>query len=109
MFSFIFFKRSQVEKYNQKNVAKPQVTNTIEPYLPIFFIPKPDIESSILSFEDNHFQTIWEWLPRRLTITNPMLQYTSKGNGYALSSMLQHVQGIAPSLIVLKTNHNHVC
>eukprot|EP01116_Phalansterium_solitarium_P015809 TRINITY_DN3533_c0_g1_i2.p1 TRINITY_DN3533_c0_g1~~TRINITY_DN3533_c0_g1_i2.p1 ORF type:complete len:525 (+),score=188.33 TRINITY_DN3533_c0_g1_i2:75-1649(+) len=97
--------REHTKRLDVKN--RPKVANVVEPVLArVYYRPRLSHKSCILA--DVQFETLWSWLPSKVSIRDPELLFTPLRDGYTLSALLRAVERRSPTLIVIKTSLDEV-
>jgi len=77
-----------------------------EPNMPIYYRPKITQSSNII--EDEQFEILWSWLPHRVCILDPHLQFSSAIHGFNLNTLLHNCEDVEPSLMLIKTEYGSI-
>jgi TBC1 domain family member 24 len=94
----------KVSKYKSKNKVKSRLEDSHYPHH-IYYRPKVSTPSSIIS--EDLFEIIYEWIPMRYRITDPVLLYTSTTEGFSLKRFLKKMEDHEPTLLFLKSAEGH--
>lgn len=90
----------KVSKIKSKNRTKGRMEDCHYPHH-IYYRPKVSAPSSIISTD--LFEIIYEWIPMRYRITDPVLLYTSTTEGFSLKRFLKKMDDHEPTLLFIKT------
>jgi len=61
-----------------------------------------------VSVELNQWRELYQWLPRRYTLSQPKLIYSTAEHGTSLSTFFNRVADHEPTFIVIKTDQSEV-
>jgi len=93
-------KRSQVQELHCKN--KNLLNNHHSEFSnDIYYRPKITTPSKVI--QDEQFEIIWSWLPKRYCIKDPILLYDTDTKGYSLRNLLSSVSSESPTLLIIKS------
>ncbi|CAF0775621.1 unnamed protein product [Rotaria sp. Silwood1] len=62
--------------------------------------------TSILDYQQ--FVTLWNWLPARLSLSQPVLVFTTQEHGFRLQTLLEKIDDIEYSILVIKTTNGEI-
>lgn len=65
-------------------------------------IPKTSI------LEHHQFVTLWNWLPARFSLFQPHLVFTTQQHGFRLQTLLEKIDEIEYSILVIRTTTNEI-
>jgi len=97
-FSLIDLKKSR----NELRELMPK----IEEPSTVYYRPKVEEESNI--FKNEMWELIYEWLPTRIRIKDPVRIFRADEYGYNLRVFYDIMSDYSPTLVVLKAPNNHV-
>jgi hypothetical protein len=58
--------------------------------------------------DHQQFVTLWNWLPVRLSLSQPVLVFTTQEHGFRLQSLLEKIDEIEYSIIIIKSTNGEV-
>ncbi|CAF0933505.1 unnamed protein product [Adineta steineri] len=65
-------------------------------------IPKTSV------LDHQQFVTLWNWLPVRLSLTQPHLVFTTQEHGFRLQTLLDKINEIEYSILIIKTTNGEI-
>ncbi len=86
--------------------ANPQLDSLEDPSLSTSSLPTVKESSLVLSQEQ--FEVIWQWLPSRYRVKNPVRHFSSSKDGFSILSIYRKCQKSAPHLFIVKTKQGKV-
>jgi len=54
------------------------------------------------------FVTLWDWLPVRFSLSQPVLVFTTQEHGFRLKTLLEKIDEIEYSILIIKTTNGEV-
>lgn len=86
--------------------ANPQLDSLEDPSLSTSSLPTVKESSLVLSQEQ--FEVIWQWLPSRYRVKNPVRHFSSSKDGFSILSIYRKCQKSAPHLFIVKTKQGKI-
>ena len=74
---------------------------------PVYYRPKLAQRSTVLT-RPLYLEALWGLVPRPLAITDPVLVYEAERDGFNLRHLLEASDGVAPCLVLVRTDKGHV-
>ena len=73
-----------------------------------YYLPNVELSSKIV--RDDQFETIWEWLPNMLKISDPKLVFSTEKDGFSLLNLYKKCETFPKTamFILIKTDSNSV-
>jgi len=54
------------------------------------------------------FVTLWNWLPARLSLSQPVLVFTTEEHGFRLQTLLNKIDELEYSILIIKAMNGEV-
>ena len=54
------------------------------------------------------FLTLWNWLPARLSLSQPLLVFTTEQHGFRLQTLLEKIDEVEHSILIIKATNGEV-
>jgi hypothetical protein len=54
------------------------------------------------------FLTLWNWLPARLSLSQPVLVFTTEEHGFRLQTLLNKIDELEYSILIIKAMNGEV-
>jgi hypothetical protein len=86
--------------------ANPQLAVIEDPSLSITNLPI--IKQSSLLVSQEQFEVIWQWLPSRYRVKNPVRHFSSSKDGFSVLSIYRKCHKSAPHVLIIKTKQGKV-
>jgi len=91
---------------SKAEAANPQLQAVQEPMISVFHVPVVKKPSPIISQEQ--FEVIWQWLPSRYQVKDPVAHFTSSNDGFSVLSIFRQCKNSAPHIFLIKTKQGRI-
>jgi hypothetical protein len=95
----------KVDKYRNKNRSSVKIDSDHVPHH-VYYRPKIKEPSKIV--DEEVFEILYEWIPMRYRITDPVLLFSSNTDGYSFKTLFKKVEDQEPTLLFIKTADGNV-
>ena len=96
----VHLKRKEIILMDEKNREKISVSNLINNGS-FYYRPKIKDRSSIIT-KVQQWETIWSWIPPKFLIRDLRLVFTTKRDGYSISTFYNKCKNIGPNLLLIE-------
>jgi len=95
--------KKHMKKFDSSNKVK--ASRVIEPNA-VYYHPKITTPSKII--KDEMFEYLYEWIPHRYRICDPVLLYRSESHGYSFKTFLNKTEDQEPLLLLIKSDNENI-
>ncbi|CAF1519274.1 unnamed protein product, partial [Didymodactylos carnosus] len=90
------------DNHQTNNDSHNEYTNVVDNAFNLTRIPKESI------LEHKHFLILWNWLPPRLSLSQPELLFTTQEHGCRLQTLLDKIDDIEYSIMIVKASNGEI-
>jgi len=102
--AFKFRMKDHLHRLDKRAIK--MIASINEPLLPVYYRPKTPLISHTM--QDDQYEILWSWVPRRFCIQDPVLVFSTNLHGCSLSTFYHMCSNVSPSILTIRTKKGQI-